>query len=534
MSQSRFSNVAAANIQRSKFNRSHNHKTTFDANYLIPVFVDEVLPGDTVKMSSTTFARLATPIKPSMDNLHMDVHFFFVPNRLVWDNWEKFMGQQDNPGDSTDFLIPQRTPSVGGFPEDNLFDYFQLPTKIPNTEGITALPIRAYNLIWNEWFRDQNMQDSVAISKGDGPDDTAATQASLLRRGKRHDYFTSCLPFPQKGPTVDLPLGGTAPVTGTGFPTFSADSGAITDRSLFGQFTSNGDNNVLVSPGIDPDSSHTLLWDDPALIADLGDATAASINQLRQAITVQQYFELDARGGTRYTEKVLNHFGVHSPDARLQRPEFLGGGSTPINITPIATTSDIASVGGQGTVGDLGAMGTASFRNHGFTKSFTEHGHVIGLINVRADLTYQQGVNKMWSRKHVLDFYWPVFANLGEQAVLNREIYLQDQTINDPDTGNPVNDEPFGYQERYAEYRYKPSWITGAFRSNHTASLDPWHLSQDFADLPTLSSEFIEDNPPLDRVVAVPSEPKFIADFYFNLICARCMPSYSIPGLTRF
>jgi hypothetical protein len=497
-----FSRVPKADIQRSVFNRSHDLKTTFDSGYLVPIFVDEALPGDTFTLNTTAFGRLATPINPILDNIHIETFFFAVPHRLVWDNWEKFCGEQTNPDDSTDYLIPTVTTSVNN---SELYDYMGVPTGVSLT--FNNLAGRAYNLIWNEWFRDENLQDSVTVDKGDGPD--TASNYTLLKRGKRHDYFTSCLPWPQKGDAVNLPLGSQANI--------KAD-------------TTSGNSNQALSIVANDDNTYKLnvsgstayigsLTGGNNMYADLSDATAATINELREAFQIQRLYERDARGGTRYTEIIQSHFGVTSPDARLQRPEYLGGGRDRVNIHPISQTSSTDSTTPQG---NMSAFGTTAFAGHGFSKSFTEHCVIIGLVNVYADLTYQQGLNRMFSRQDRWDFYWPALAHIGEQAVLNKEIYAQ---------GTADDDLVFGYQERFAEYRYKPSMVTGQMRSNYAQSLDVWHLAQDFTALPALNSTFIEENPPIDRVLAVPSEPHIIMDAYFDLKCARPMPTYSVPGL---
>jgi hypothetical protein len=511
-----FSRVPKADIQRSVFNRSHDLKTTFDAGYLVPIFVDEALPGDTFTLNTTAFGRLATPINPIMDNIHIETFFFAVPHRLVWDNWEKFCGEQDNPGDSTDYLIPTvtTTPANG-----ELFDYFGIPTGVNLT--FNNLAGRAYNLIWNEWFRDENLQDSVTVDKGDGPD--TDTNYTLLKRGKRHDYFTSCLPWPQKGDAVNLPLGGNAPVTGIGKINQTWQTGPAVNVYETGGTTSTSFANY--TPAGTSGNEYVVLEEDPAnsgypgIYADLSSATAATINELREAFQIQRLYERMARGGTRYTEIIQSMFGVTSPDARLQRPEYLGGGKDRVNIHPISQTSSTDATTPQG---NMSAFGTTGFGGHGFSKSFTEHCVIIGLVNVYADLTYQQGLNRMFSRQDRWDFYWPALAHLGEQAVLNKEIYAQ---------GTADDDSVFGYQERFAEYRYKPSMITGQMRSNYATSLDVWHLAQDFTALPALNASFIEENPPIDRVIAVPSEPHILLDAYFDLKCARPMPTYSVPGL---
>lgn len=568
----RFSQIPNSPIQRSVFDRSHDYKTTMDAGYLIPFFVDEVLPGDTFKLRVNAFVRMNTLVAPFMDNVFMDTFFFFVPTRLVWDNWQRFCGEQKNPGDSTDFLIPSLS-GTNTFTNGSIFDYMGLPTGVsldPANTPINALPFRAYNLIYNEWFRDENLIDSIPVLTTDGPD--PVSNYTLRKRAKRHDYFTSALPWPQKGPSVEIGLSGNAPVNGfdgsTSFdfvsPSFNgsvvnggfqlgannsnylnglkinwgsgATKGGLEGSQILQKQYGSGFTNIIGQEGsTDSDFKFagslqgynfkfsggklTALGSPDGIYADLSGVNAVSINDLRQAFQIQKFYEKWARGGSRYTETLRVMFNVISPDARLQRPEYLGGTHSRVNVVPTAQTSSTDSVSPQSNLSAFGVLGDSA---HGFNKSFVEHGYVIGLVCLRADITYQQGLNRMWSRRQLFDFYWPTLAHLGEQVVYNKEIYTQ---------GTAEDDGVFGYQERYAEYRYKPSMITGKLRSTDPQTLDVWHLAQKFDTLPKLNQDFIEENPPINRVIAVQNEPQFFADFWFDLKTSRPMPVYSVPGL---
>lgn len=509
-----FSQTKRAEIPRSSFDLSHGLKTTFDAGLIVPILNLEVLPGDTIKLRASLFGRLATPLKPILDNLYLETFFFFTPWRQVWTNFVKMMGERVNPTDTIDFLVPRL--QSGTVAELSPADYYGIPPGTNFAQVVcSALPFRAANHVYNNWFRDQNLIDSLPVLLGDGPDpyNTLGYQ-DLQRRRKRKDYITAGLPWPQKGDAVTVDLGGLANVaydvnsgSGTVFTIYDEVNDRQVDMNTAGATLTEGALNATSLP----------------LYVNLATATGFTINDLRESFQIQRLLERDARSGTRFPEVLKAHFGVIDPSMLVhQRPLFLGGGSSIINITPVQNNVS----GGApltGVLGDLAAYGTVSGSGHGFTQSFTEHGIIQGYVNVRADLTYQQGLERYWSRQTRYDFFWPVLSHLGEQATLNKEVFIS----NDP----LIDDEVFAYMPRYDEYRFKQSQITGIFRSSAAASLDVWYLAQDFATLPLLNQAFIEDSPPIDRVVAVPSEPDFLLDVYFKIRAARPLPLYGTPGL---
>lgn len=531
VSQADQSMVERPDVPRSRFTGSWTRKTTFDAGRLIPFLVEEVLPGDHLKYDVTAYVRLSTPLFPMFDNQRIDTHFFFVPSRLVWNNWKGFMGEQPDLDNWTTFLIPQVVSPAGGWAANSIYDHMGIPVASQITAGqsisVNALPLRAYNLIFNEWFRDQNMVSKAIVQMGDGPENNPAYYG-ILRRAKSHDYFTSALPWPQKSLTNPIiPLQGQAPVTGIGIVSQAGNFGAnVPVWETVGTTTYNFAQQTADAGRIYVRGTGAGAAQGPVIYANL-DATAVgvAINNFRQSMALQSLLERDARGGTRYIEVIKAHFGVTSPDARLQRPEYIGGGSTPLNLTPVAQTAPTAGV----PVGALGAAGTG-VGMHKANYASTEHGYILGLISIKSELSYQQGLHKMWTRQTRYDFYWPSFAQLGEQPVRRQEIYC---------TGVDADDQiVFGYQERWHEYRTRYSEVTGQFRSTATGTLDPWHLAQRFTSAPVLDQNFIYDEPPMTRVLAagaLAANQQYLADILIQRDAVRPLPMYSTPSnLGRF
>lgn len=531
---SNFSMVPSGDVPRSTFATQHTVKTAFQCGLLIPFHIDEVLPGDVHKANITIFARVNTLLFPLMDNMTLETFFFFVPNRLVWSNWRKMMGERASPADSIAYTVPEIASPANGFAINTVYDYFGLPcvgqVGAGNTVEVSALPLRGYYLIWNEWFRDENLDNGLTVALGDGPD--LYTAYVLQSRRKKHDYFTSCLPYPIKGGAeTSLPLVGAANIRGLaidqgrtptgGNPPTSDQSGSIPATGWVGYYAANVANTLYVQ------AVGAGAGADPLIYADLTTATGIALNSLRLAVATQQFLERDSRSGTRYTELLRAHFGVTPEDSRLQRPEYIGGGRTRIETQAIPQTSATGLTGGTSPLGALGAQAVAADR-HEYSYHATEHGFIIGLVHVTADITYQQGLHRMWTRSTRYDFYWPAFANLGEQAVRNEEIYAK---------GSANDVLTFGYQERWAEYRHRPSRITGLFKSTSAGNIDEWHAAQEFTSLPVLNSAFITDAPPISRVLAAGAAAdnmQILFDSVFNIACTRAMPVYSVPGLDRF
>lgn len=576
--ESHFSLLPRVDISRSRFDRSSSVKTTFNTGDIVPFFLEEVLPGDTFNVKTSKVVRMQTLLTPLMDNLYLDTYYFFVPNRLVWQHWKEFCGENTESAwiPETEYAMPQITsPADTGWEVGTIADYFGIPTGVANL-SVSALPFRAYALIMNEWFRDENLQDPLVVPVDDATvaGVNSATFVTDVAKGgkpykaaKYHDYFTSALPAPQKGPDVSIPvsLGSELPVYGTGDPLYLTDgnftypflsvgqslgsvsmtgtaianSGATGSKvgdiyangnAFYSEANSGGGSanwkgkvmGVPTKEKMDSLAVPGLVGSGLVAVYD-GAVSVATINQLRLAFQIQKFYERQARGGSRYTEVVRSFFGVTSPDARLQRPEYLGGNRVPININQVIQQSGTESATTpQGTV--VG-MSQTTDTNSDFTKSFTEHGFIIGVMVARYDHTYQQGLDRLWSRKDKFDFYWPVFANIGEQAIKNKELYAQ---------GTAEDDEVFGYQEAWAEYRYKPNRVTGEMRSSYAQSLDVWHLADDYSKLPSLSAEWIqEDSSTVNRVLAASDNlaAQFFADIYVKNLCTRPMPMFSIPGL---
>lgn len=552
-------NPTNIDIRRSTFDRSHSLKTSFNVGDIVPFFIDEVLPGDTFNVDTSKVVRLQTLLTPVMDNIYLDTYFFFVPNRLTWSHWKQFNGENTESAwlPQTEYEVPQITAPAGtGWSVGTIADYLGVPTGIPNL-SVSALPFRAYALVMNEWFRDENLSDPLVVPVDDatvagvntGTFVTDVAKGGLpYKAAKYHDYFTSCLPSPQKGPDVLIPsaTSGEFPVVGNGktlglatsagikYGLMASSSGAVTGTGYYGIPVADSAAFVSQPSSLVGVATQAQLGDDltnSGLIALSTSGLGASINQLRMAFQIQKLYEKDARGGSRYIEILKSHFGVTSPDARLQRPEYLGGNRIPININQVVQQSATAS--GETAQGTVTGMSVTTDTHSDFTKSFTEHGFVIGVMVARYDHTYQQGLERFWSRKDRFDYYWPVFANIGEQAVKNKEIFAQGPAKKD-NAGNVIDDQVFGYQEAWADYRYKPSRVTGEMRSQYAQSLDVWHLADDYSALPMLSDSWIrEDKSNVDRVLAVTSDTsnQLFADIYIKNRTTRPMPMYSIPGL---
>lgn len=554
-SESHFSQIPRANIRRARFKRDYSNITTINEGDIVPIYVDEVLPGDTISLTQNGLIRMATPIYPVMDNCYMDTYYFFVPNRLLWEHWENLMGQNDESywAEKTEYSVPQTTAPSGGWSAGTIADYMGIPIKVGNL-SVNSLPFRAYARIWNEWFRDENLQQPVVQDNDDATNAGSNTGTALtdaqngglpLKAGKFHDYFTSCLPEPQKGEASAIPieLNSLAPVITSEMRNKSTDplyfaelgSKSIYEPQSRGEILGITGQNTGAQNGLNAATSNEYTTTSAFvganivplnLAADLASAAQVNItvNELRQAIAIQHILEADARGGTRYTELLKNEFGVTSPDSRLQRSEYIGGSRITINMNQVIQNSATDETSPQG---NTAAYSLTTQRQKMVSYSAVEHGYILGLAVIRVDHSYQQGLSRMWTRKRRFDFYNPMLANLGEMEVLNKEIYAQ---------GNTQDDEIFGFQEAWADYRYHPNIVTGQMRSTYDQPLDAWHYADYYNKLPVLSSEWIQEGQEnIDRTIAVQSEisHQFIADFYFDQTWTRPMPIYSVPGLEK-
>lgn len=538
-------NPITLDISRSRFNRDSSIKMSFNVGELVPFYVDEVLPGDTMEVSTSKVVRMQTLLTPVMDNMYLDTYYFFVPNRLVWDHWKEFQGENTESAwiPQTEYTVPQITSPTGGWTVGTIADYMGIPTGVENL-SVNALPFRAYALICDYWFRSQNLQDPFVIPKNEstvvgsnGNDyklDVAKGGKPWIAR-RYNDYFSQALPSPQKGPAVSLPgfAGGTYPVVGNG------NSFTFTDGTKrYGLTAGTGNINrffdsladkpigTVIADGSGPaqGSAMGLPTDSSGAIVSVPAAGMITINELRTAFQLQKYYEQLARSGSRYSEILRAQFRVTSPDARLQNPEYLGGTHLPITINQVVQNSGTGA-GSSTPQGTTVAYSLTADNHFDFSKSFVEHGFIIGVCVARYEHTYQQGIERFWSRKKVTDYYVPVFANLGEQGICNKEIYAQ---------GTATDDEIFGYVPRWNEYRFKPNRVCGEMRSSYAQSLDCWHLADDYEALPTLSGSWLmEDKTNVDRVLAVTSKVsnQLFGDFYIQNVSTRAMPLHSIPGM---
>lgn len=532
-----FGNIPTKTIRRSKLKRPSRHLTSMNTGDIVPIYRDEVLPGDTIKINESMIVRMATPIAPVMDNAWIDTYYFFVPRRLVWEHWREFMGENTSDAwtQTTQYTIPKTVAPSGGWKKGTIADYMGVRINTDNA-WLDSCYLRAYALCINEWFRSENVAEPCAISLGDAqttgtngndPVTDIETGGMPAKAVKYADYFTRALPEPQKGPDVLLPIGTlSGPVVGIKaeeYATGATYGSQMEGKQIAEYYSASGDQHQILYDAEVGAATRLNAGEYIGLGVNLDGATAATVNQLRQAFAVQKLAELDARGGTRYIELIQSHFGVNSPDARLQRPEYLGGKRVPINIADVVQQSSTDATSPQGNVAGM----SKTIDNHElFTYSATEHGIILGLAVIRTEHTYQQGIDRILQRQNKLDFYWPALANIGEQYIKNGELYFQ---------GTTTDEEAFGYQEAWAEYRYSNNRISGELNSDYATPLDLWHYGDDYSQLPTLSRDWLQETRTnVDRTLAIQDQDQFICDFYFDQVWTRPMPVYSVPGLASW